>query len=80
MSIVSVILLSQLLEVVYNIIPSFTLFNPLLSGSNRLKGIKKIIMAKIAKGVLLLVSFISSDTLMLINIRMNKNKIETAPT
>ena len=56
------------------------LFNPLLSGSNKLKGTKKIIIVKIAKGVLLLVSFINSDILMLINIRINKNNIETAPT
>jgi hypothetical protein len=77
---VSVILVSQLLDVVYNISPSLILFNPLLSGSNKLKGTKKIIVVIIAKGVLLLVSFISSDILILISISMNKNNIETAPT
>jgi hypothetical protein len=45
-----------------------------------LKGIKKANIANIAKGILLLVSLISSETLILINISMNKNSMETAPT
>lgn len=49
-------------------------------GKMLLKGIKKAKIASIAKGILLLVSLISSETLILINISMNKNKIETAPT
>jgi hypothetical protein len=52
----------------------------LVLGKMLLKGIKKAKMASIAKGMLLLVSLISSETLILINISMNKNNIETAPT
>ena len=57
---------------------SFT--SGLALGKMLLKGIKKAKIASIAKGILLLVSLISSETLILINISMNKNKIETAPT
>jgi hypothetical protein len=49
-------------------------------GKILLKGMKKAKTASTANGMLLLVSLISSDTLILINIRINKNKIETAPT
>ena len=49
-------------------------------GRMSLKGIKKANIANIAKGILLLVSLISSETLILINISMNRNSIETAPT
>ena len=49
-------------------------------GRMSLKGIKKANIASIAKGILLLVSLISSETLILINIRINRNSIETAPT
>jgi len=34
----------------------------------------------IANGILLLLSVVSSDILTLINININKNKIDTAPT
>ena len=54
-------------------------FGPAL-GKMSLKGIKKANIANIAKGILLLVSLISSETLILINISMNRNSIETAPT
>jgi hypothetical protein len=57
---------------------SFT-FEPAL-GRISLKGMKKANIANIAKGILLLVSLISSETLILINISMNRNSIETAPT
>ena len=49
-------------------------------GRMSLKGIKKANIANIAKGILLLVSLISSETLILINISMKRNSIETAPT
>ena len=49
-------------------------------GRISLKGIKKANIANIAKGILLLVSLISSETLILINISINRNSIETAPT
>jgi len=59
----------------------FTSFiSELVLGKMLLKGIKKAKIANIAKGMLLLVSLISSETLILINISMNKNNIETAPT
>jgi hypothetical protein len=57
---------------------SFTL--GLALGIMSLKGIKKANIANIAKGILLLVSLISSETLILINISINRNSIETAPT
>ncbi len=52
----------------------------LVLGKILLNGMKKAKIVNIAKGMLLLVSLMSSDTLMLININMNKNKIDTAPT
>jgi len=57
---------------------SFTL--SLISGNKLLNGIKKAKIANTARGILLFVSLISSETLMLINIKINKNNIETAPT
>ena len=51
-----------------------------VSGNILLYGIKNPNIVKIAKGILLLVSLISSDTLIFINIKINKNKIDTAPT
>ena len=45
-----------------------------------LNGIKKAIIVIKAKGKLLFVSLISSDTLILINININRNNIDTAPT
>ena len=51
-----------------------------LFGSILLIGMKKAKMVSMAKGILLLVSLSSSDTLIFISIKMNKNKIETAPT
>lgn len=58
----------------------FSLTSEFVLGRILLKGIKKAKTASTARGMLLLVSLISSDTLTLISIKMNKNKIETAPT
>lgn len=83
---ISTKLLSQLFEETYEICVSCLLtiskLSALLSelGNILLIGIKKERMAIIAKGILLLVSLISSDTLILISININKNKIDTAPT
>ena len=65
-------------ENVLMLLSSFTY--ELALGKILLNGIKKAIIASIAKGILLLVSLINSETLILINISMNKNSIETAPT
>ena len=51
-----------------------------LSGNVLLSGTKKASIVNIARGIQLFVSLISSDTLILISIRMNRNKIDTAPT
>ena len=51
-----------------------------LEGSNLYNVKLKIIPIMIARGILLLLSVTSSEILTLINIKMNKNKIETAPT
>lgn len=80
------ILLSQLFEETYDICVSVLLIISELSilfselGNILLIGIKNAKTAIIAKGILLLVSPISSETLIFISINMNKNKIETAPT
>lgn len=79
-------LLSQLFEDTYKrcvfcaLISSevFCLFSWL--GKILLIGMKNANIVIIAKGILLLVSPISSDTLMFISININKNKIDTAPT
>jgi hypothetical protein len=90
---ISVIVPSQLLEDTYNkcslsimfviilfISKLFLSIEILLLGNKLLSGINNIIMANIPKGILLFVSLTSSDTLILINIRINRNKIDTAPT
>ena len=51
-----------------------------LYGNNLYRVGKKYIPIAMAKGILLLLSVLSSDILMLINININKNKIDTAPT
>ncbi len=85
-SVISTILLSQLFEETYEICVSCLLIISKLSvlfselGNILLIGIKIDKIAIIAKGMLLLVSPISSDTLILISININKNKIDTAPT
>src|SRR5438093_10366640 len=92
-SVLSTKLPSQFFEVTYDIcfvlvISCMNLFNSksntfklvLVSGNILLKGIKKVIIVNIANGILLLVSLISSDTLILINISIKRNKIDTAPT
>ena len=78
---------SQLFEETYFIFSIFTkdskkkLFDLLSAlGKILLIGIKKASITKIAKGILLFVSSLSSDTLIFISIRINKNKIDTAPT
>ena len=85
---ISIILLSQLLEetcktcvsclLIKNNLDVLSLF--ILLGNISLMGIKKAKIAIIASGILLLVSPISSETLIFINISMNKNKMDTAPT
>lgn len=83
---ISTILLSQLFEETYEICVSILFIISKLSalfsalGNILLIGIKKDRIAIIAKGILLFVSPISSDTLMFISININKNKIDTAPT
>ena len=83
---ISTILLSQLFEETYEICISCLFIISKLSalfselGNILLIGIKKDRIAIIAKGILLLVSPISSDTLIFISININKNKIDTAPT
>lgn len=85
-SVTSTILLSQLFEETYDICVSGLFIISKLSilfselGNILLIGIKIDKMAIIAKGILLLVSPISSDTLIFISININKNKIDTAPT
>lgn len=83
---ISTRLLSQLFEETYEICVSILFIISKLSalfsalGNILLIGIKKDRIAIIAKGILLFVSPISSDTLMFISININKNKIDTAPT
>lgn len=83
---ISTRLLSQLFEETYEICISCLFIISKLSalfselGNILLIGIKKDRIAMIAKGILLLVSPISSDTLIFISININKNKIDTAPT
>lgn len=90
---ISIIVPSQLLEDTYNNCSGAVIFvtalsNPNLfssddnafTGSKPLSGINNIIIANIANGILLFVSLISSDTLILISIKINKNNIDTAPT
>lgn len=83
---ISTILLSQLFEETYEICISCLFIISKLSalfselGNILLIGIKKDRIAMIAKGILLLVSPISSDNLIFISININKNKIDTAPT
>jgi hypothetical protein len=90
---ISEIVPSQLLEDTYNICSLSIMFvkklfnskmflsdDIFLSGNKLLSGINSINIANIPKGILLFVSFISSDTLILINIKINKNNIDTAPT
>lgn len=85
-SVISTILLSQLFEETYEICVSCLFIISKLSvlfselGNILLIGIKRDKMAIIAKGILLLVSPISSDPLIFISININKNKIDTAPT
>ena len=91
-SYISIIVPSQLLEDTYNNCSGAVIFVTVLSipspfssddplaGNKALSGINKIIIAKIANGILLFVSLISSETLILINIKINKNNIDTAPT
>lgn len=77
---------SQFTEEIYEISSSILFIISKLSalfselGNILLIGIKKDRIAIIAKGILLLVSVISSDTLIFISININKNKIDTAPT
>ena len=78
---------SQLFEETYFIFSTLTkdskkkLFDLLSAlGKILLIGIKKARMTKIAKGILLFVSSLNSETLIFISIRINKNKIDTAPT
>lgn len=83
-SYVSIKLLSQLLDDTKDIILSSfkisKLYALFVSGNILLYGIKNPKIVNIAKGILLFVSLISSDTLILINIKINRNKIDTAPT
>ena len=62
-------------NILLNPISEFNLYGKIL-----LKLILKNIPINIASGILLLLLTTSSDILTLINISMNKNSIETAPT
>lgn len=84
---------SQFLDVTYSKLPVLTiscsnvytscpikLDFTLTSGNTVVNNTTKVNIVTKAKGMLLLVSLISSETLILINININKNKIDTAPT
>lgn len=72
--------LSIILETLLFISKSLLFDDVTFVGNNPLSGTNNIIMANTANGILLFVSLISSDTLILINIKINKNSIDTAPT
>ena len=83
----STILLSQLFEETWDIFVCLKSKDKLklsllfsLLGKISPIGIKNANIANIAKGILFLVSAISSDTLIFISININKNNIDTAPT
>ena len=77
--VISLLLLLQLVDKSSKLKPIIFDFS-LTSGNKLLNGIKKAAKVNIAKGILLFVSLISSDTLILININIKRNNIDTAPT